>query len=146
LRKRLHDLLPSSRESNIRTRHKCGRSGSPARTLLLPAPTRAFDGHITRLNLITAAGTGKMPITITTGTILSMIVSAILAGMIRNSLATISSTALTPLARQSVTTAVVTRSEWRPAQNGSGAATWTRATGHQPDTSNAWNGFWRLIH
>ena len=60
---------------------------------------RSFAGRITRSSRITAVGTVRTPITITTGTTPSMIASAIRAGTIRLSLATTSLTARTPPAR-----------------------------------------------
>ena len=68
-----------------------------------------------------------------------MTASATLAATIRHSLAMISFTAPTPPAQRSATTAAATRSGWRPAQSGSVAVTWTRATARRPDTSSAWN-------
>ena len=76
-----------------------------------------------------------------------MTASTTRAAMIRLSLATTTATAATPPAQRSVTTAWVIRSGWRPAQSGSLAATSTdlQTLPHRPDTSSAWNGFWRLI-
>ena len=126
--------VPSSlqrpRRSNpgsiTRMRRRYGRKGSPGRILSLPARTRAFAGPITLSSRITVAGTGKMPITITTGTIPFMTVSVTFAETIRRSRATTRLTARTPRARWSVMTDRVTRSGWRPAQSGSVAGTWTQ--------------------
>ena len=120
--------------------------GFTARLLLLQARIPVFAGRITRSSLITAAGMEQTRITILTGTTPSMTAWATLAGTIRQSLAMISSMAVIPSARRSATMAAPTRLEWRPAQNGSVAVTWTRATAHRPGTSSAWNFSWRLTH
>jgi hypothetical protein len=109
---------PSSRASLTRTRLTCGHSDFAAKPLLLQAPIPGFAGHITHSSRTTAVGTGQAPITTLTGTTLSTTASATLAGTIRLSLAMIFSTEVTPLARRLVTTALVTRLEWRQAQNG----------------------------
>ena len=71
---------------------------------------------------------------------------ATLVGTIRSNLATISVMAPIQSARWSATMALATRLEWRPAQSGSVAVTWTRAPARQPGTSSAWSGFLRRIH
>ena len=134
----------SSRGLLIPMRPMSGRWDFAARLLLLQELIPGFAGHITRSSRITAGGTEQTPITILTGTTPSMTAWATRAGTIRLSLAMISSTEVTPLARQLATTAAPTRLEWRPAQNGSAAVTWIRGTAHRPDTSSAWNFSWRL--
>ena len=62
----------SSRASITPTHHKCGHSDLLDKTLLSGVPTPVFAGRKTRSNLTIAAGTVKTPITITTGTTLSM--------------------------------------------------------------------------
>ena len=132
--------------SFTRTRPTYGLSDSPDKASSLRAQIPVFAGHTTRLNPTTAAGTAKAPITITTGTTPSTIVSAIPAGTIRSNLATISFTVLTPPAQRLAMTAWVTRLEWHPAQNGLVAVTWTKALAHRPDTWSACSGSSRLTH
>jgi len=55
-----------------------------------------------------------------------------------------SSMAATLLAQRSATTVARTRLEWRPAQSGWLAATWTVGCRHPAGTSSAWNFSWRL--
>src|SRR5262245_48531150 len=62
-------------------------------------------------------------------------------GTIRLSLATIAVTALIPLAPWLATTERVTRSEWRRAQSGLAAVTWTGVSGLRHGISSACNGF-----
>jgi hypothetical protein len=123
-----------------------GRSGLRGKRSWLRALTPVFAGRITRSSHTTVAGTASTPITTLIGTIPFMTVWAILAGMIRNSLVTISSTARTRLAQRSATMAALIRLEWRPVQDGSVAVTWTRAMAHRRGTSSAWNFSLRLIH
>jgi hypothetical protein len=134
----------SSRGLLIRTRLTCGHSDFAARLLLLQELIPGFAGHITRSSRTTAGGTEQTPITILAGTTPFTTAWATRAGMIRLSLAMISSMEVTPLARQLATMAAPTRLEWLPVQNGSVAVTWTRAMAHRPDTSSAWNFSWRL--
>ena len=134
----------SSRGLLIPMRLMSGHSDFAARLLSLQELIPGFAGHITLSSRITAGGTEQMPITTLTGTTPSMTAWATRAGTIRLSLAMISSTEVTPLARQLATMAAPTRLEWLPAQNGSAAVTWTRAMAHRPDTSSAWNFSWRL--
>src|SRR5437016_10860258 len=103
----------SSRGSLTRMRPTCGHWDFAVRLLLLRAPIPGFAGHITRSSRITAVGTGSTRTTIKTGTILFTTASATRAVTIHLSLATIFSTEVTPLARRLVTTALVTRLEWR---------------------------------
>jgi hypothetical protein len=132
-------LRRSSLASNTRTRPTYGRWDSEARLSLLPAQIPVFAGPITRSSLTTVAGTEQTRTTTLTGTIPFITVWAIRAETIRSSLVTTSSTARTPPARRSATMAWATRLEWRPAQNGSVAVTWTRAMAHRRGTSSAWN-------
>ena len=129
-----------------RTRLTCGRLDFTGRRLLLPERILGFAGLMTRSSLITAAGTEQTRITIKTGTTPFTTAWGTHAGMIRQSLATISSMERIPSLPRLAMTAVPTRSAWRPAQSGSVAVTWTRATAHQPGTSSAWNFSWRLTH
>ena len=87
---------------------------------------------------------GRTPTTITTGTTPFMIASATLAATIHRFLAMISFTALIPQAPRSAMMALATRSGWRPAQNGSVAVTWIKATAHRLVTSSACNCSLRL--
>src|SRR6202007_2428193 len=94
-RRRLGNLmrqLQSNRESLTRTHRRCGRLGTSDRTLLLPAPTPAFAGRITRLSLSIVGGTAQQGITITIGTTAFTTAQVTLVGTIRHSLATTSST------------------------------------------------------
>jgi hypothetical protein len=134
----------SSRGLLILMRPMSGRSDFAARLLSLRELIPGFAGHITLSSLITAGGTEQTPITTLTGTTPSITAWATRAGMIRLSRAMISSMEVTPLARQLGTMVAPTRLGWRPAQNGSVAVTWIRATAHQPDTSSAWSFSWRL--
>jgi hypothetical protein len=127
-------------------RQMSGRSGSKAKRSWLPAQILVFGGRTTRSSLITAVGTESTPITILTGTIRFMIVWATRAAMIRRNRATTFSMAATQPARRSAMMEVQTRSEWRQAQGGSGAVTWTRATARRLATSSAWNFSWRPTH
>jgi len=137
---------PSSRGLLTRMRRMSGRSGSRGKLSSLRAPTPVFAGRTTRLNRTTVAGTESTAITTLTGTIPSMTVWAILAGMIRSNLVMISSTARIQPAQRSATMAALIRLEWRPAQNGSVAVTWTRGTAHRRGTSSAWNFSLHLTH
>ena len=136
----------SSPELLTRTRRTSGRSDSRGKPLSLRARIPVFAGRITRLNRTTAAGTESNANHNYNWHDSIHDRWAILAGMIRQSLVTISSMAAIPRAQRSATMAAPTRSGWRPAQSGSVAVTWTREMAHQPGTSSAWNSSLRLTH
>ena len=125
--------------STTRTRRRSGRLDSPGRISLWQAPIQVCAGRIMPLSRIIAAGTGRTPITILTGTIRFTTASAILAVTIRRFHAMISFTALTQPGQRSATMARVTRSGWRRGHNGSAAVTWIKAPALRRDTSSAWS-------
>jgi hypothetical protein len=69
----------------------------------------------------------------------------ILAATIRRFHAMISAMARIPSELRLAMTASAIRSVWHPAQSGSVAVTWTRATARRPNTLSAWNGSWHRI-
>src|SRR5438128_12625022 len=91
-----------------------------------------------RSSRITADGTDRWPITITSGTTQFIAARVIPAGSTHLSHAMITFTEATPLAQRSATTGPRTRLEWRRVQSGSPAETWKTALAHRPDTLSAW--------
>src|SRR5262249_36935106 len=132
-------LRQLNRASPIPTRRTCGHWALEDRELRLPGLTRASAGRIMRLSRITAVGTDRTSIMITIGTTPSTTALATLAEMIRLSLAMTTVMALIRQALGLAMMALVIRSGWRRARSGSVVVTWTRATAHRRDTSNAWN-------
>ena len=128
-----------TRESITFMHRKSGRLDSPGKTSLWPVPTPACGGHTMLSSLIIAVGTGKMRITISTGTTQSTTAPEIPVVTIHRSLAMISFMVVTLPGQRWVMTDRVTRSAWRPGRDGLVAATWIKATALQPDTSNAWS-------
>jgi hypothetical protein len=121
-------------------RPRYGRKGSQDSKSSSLLRILASAGPMMLSSRITVGGTGKMAITIITGMIPFMTAPVTFAETIRRSRATTSFTVRTPRERWSVMTDRVTRSEWRPARNGSVAGTWMQTSARRPGISSACNG------
>src|SRR5437762_1152392 len=120
---------------------KSGQWASPARELSWATRTLACGGPMLRCNLTIEAGTGLPLITITTGTIRSILAVVCVALTTSRHVMT-AATAPTQPAPQSATTEGATRLEWLPGPSGLAAAIWTRVMARLPLTASAFSSSW----